>query len=281
MRQIKAHHLILTAIILPMIFIVAGSFMAPKYLSTAYGEYDNILLWSQPSAAHWLGTDGIGYDVLEFLLKAINTDILLFTLPVFLFILFGVGLGITLSYVKGRTNAIFDAAFNLLNSIPLILILLLILIIIEGFFPGFDTFEKLLLLFSLFAIVSSSKLAIETRGKIDSIKTSDFIESTRALGVSRVKILFKHILYYYCSTLIIANVLNFISQLIFIEITLAYLKLGAAGKVISLGYMFSRYFSSINAFTDWNQWQIAIPSLITIYIISVLTLLAKKMEQNV
>jgi ABC-type dipeptide/oligopeptide/nickel transport system permease subunit len=273
--------ILLISAFLLLIIVLGISFTAPEYLSTAYDEHDNILLWSQPSSTHWLGTDGIGYDVWDFLLKAINTDILLFTIPVILFILFGVGLGITLSFVKGRTNSFFDAAFNLLNSIPLILLLLLILIIIEGFFPGFDTFEKLLLLFSLFAVVSSSKLAIETRGKIDSVKTADFVESTRALGVSRVKILFKHILFYYCSTLIVANVLNFISQLIFVEITLAYLKLGAAGKVISLGFMFTRYFSSINAFTDWNQWQIAIPSLVTIYLITMLTVIANKLEKNV
>ncbi len=281
MKRIFSSHFLSLLLVLPAVLFVLSSARAPEKMESVYDEQDNIMLWQAPSAEHWLGTDGIGYDVWDFLRLAIKTDIELFIFPLILFLIVGMSLGIVLSYAKGTLNKLFDGLFNLLNSIPLILILLIIIIVIEGFFPQFNTFEKLFLLFSIFGVVASSKLAIEIRGKIDTIRNSDFVESTIALGVKPWLILFKHIIYYNCMTIIIANVLNFLSQLIFIEITLAYLNLGASGDVLSLGNMFHKYFMFITAFTSIDQWQIAIPSLITIYLITIVTIYANKMKSNV
>ncbi len=269
-----------TLVFLPPGLLLLLSLFAPEDLSSVLDEADNIVLWAQPSWQHPLGTDPYGYDVYQFLLLAIKTDLKLFALPIFSFFLIGTLLGIGLSYMKGIGNKMFDMFFNLLNSIPLVLLLLLLLIIVEGFFAGQDTFSKLFILFTAYAIVSSSKLAIELRGKIEATRKKDFIESSKALGLSPLKILFKHILYYNCRKTILATTLHFVAQLVFIEITLAYLKLGASGDVLSLGNMFTKYFEHINAFIGPDQWHVAVPSLMTIYLILILTLSTNRMLRH-
>ncbi|MBT7092455.1 MAG: ABC transporter permease subunit [Bacteroidetes bacterium] len=265
---------------LPGMTLIILSFFAVETLSIVLDEARNIQLWSQSSWQHPLGTDGYGFDVYRFLLLAIKTDIQLFAIPILIFFLVGTTLGVGLSYMRGYANKIFDMLFNLLNSFPLVLLLLLLLIIVEGFFAGKDTFSKLFLLFNVYAVVSSSKLAIELRGKIESTNKKDFIESSKALGLSPLAILIKHILYYNCRKTIVASTLHFISQLIFIEITLAYLNLGASGNVLTLGNMFTKYFPYINAFTTLDQWQVAVPSMLTIYLILILTLSTRNMLRH-
>ncbi len=272
--------LYLMIVFLPTIVLLILSFMSTEDLSVVLDEAGNIVLWSQPSWQHPLGTDGYGYDVYQFLLLAIKTDIILFALPILNFFIIGTILGIGLSYMKGIGNKIFDMFFNLMNSIPLVLLLLLLLIIIEGFFSNQDTFSKLFLLFNAYAIVSSSKLAIELRGKIESIRKTDFIESSKALGLPPLTILFKHILYYNCRKKMIGTTLHFISQLIFIEITLAYLNLGASGDVLSLGNMFTKYFPYITIFTRIDQWHVAVPSFMALYLILILTLSTNRMLKH-
>ena len=256
--------------------LIIGSFFVDNRLETIYDESDYMVTWAQPSSSHPLGTDGYGFDVLTFLLIGIKTNIKLFLLAVVLFSTSGLFMGIGLSYMKGLSNKIFDALFNLINSIPLVLLILLILIIIEGFFDSYDTFRKLFLLFNVYAVVSASKLSIELRGRIEETKRKDFIESSKALGLSPVVILFKHIIYYNCRKSIIANTLHFVAQLLFIEITLTYLDLGATGDVITIGSMFKIYFTSIDAFTTLNHWHVAVPSFITLYFIFVLTQSTKR-----
>jgi len=269
-----------TFVFLPPSLLILLSLFADEDLSSVLDEAGNIVLWAQPSWQHPLGTDPYGYDVYQFLLLAIQTDIKLFALPIISFFLIGTLLGIGLSYMQGIGNRMFDMFFNLMNSIPLVLLLLLLLIIVEGFFSGQDTFSKLFLLFTAYAIVSSSKLAIELRGKIETTRKKDFIESSKALGLSPLKILFKHILYYNCRKTILATTLHFIAQLIFVEITLAYLNLGASGDVLSLGNMFSKYFSYIHAFTKLDQWHVAVPSIMTLYLILILTLSTNRMLRH-
>ncbi len=264
-------------VFLPATVVLILAFFAPEDLDIVLDDAMNIELWSQPSWQHPLGTDGYGFDVYQFLLVAIKTDIQLFTPPILIFFLIGTSLGIGLSYMKGIANKIFDMFFNLMNSIPLVLLLLLLLIIVEGFFPGQDTFSKLFLLFNAYAVVSSSKLAIEVRGRIETTRKKDFIESSKALGLTPIKILFKHILFYNCRKTMIAGTLHFISQLIFIEITLAYLNLGASGNVLTLGNMFAKYIPYITSFTRWDQWHVAVPSLVALYLILILTLSTNRM----
>jgi ABC-type dipeptide/oligopeptide/nickel transport system permease subunit len=269
-----------TLVFLPAVLLLLLSLLTKGDLSIVLDEARHIVLWAQPSWEHPLGTDPYGYDVYQFLLLAIQTDIKLFALPILGFLLIGTSLGIGLSYTRGISIKVFDMFFNLMNSIPLVLLLLLLLIIIEGFFSNQDTFGKLFLLFNVYAIVSSSKLAIELRGKIEATRKKDFIESSKALGLSPLKILFKHILFYNCRKTILGTTLHFVAQLIFIEITLAYLNLGASGNVLSLGNMFTKYFPYITSFTRVDQWHVAVPSIMALYLILILTLSTNRMLRH-
>lgn len=140
---------------------------------------------SVPNQKHLLGTDDQGRDVLARLLYALRLS-LIFTFLLTLFSsLIGILIGAVQGYFGGRTDLFIGRFLEIWSSLPQLFILIIVSSLIE---PGFWTLLIILLLFgwtTLTGVVRAEFL--KTRGL-------DYVKSAKALGVSDLRIILRHIL---------------------------------------------------------------------------------------
>ena len=134
---------------------------------------------------HWLGTDGQGRDVLARLVHGFRISVLFgLTLTIFSSII-GVLAGALQGYFGGWTDLLFQRFIEIWTSIPS---LYLLLIISSVLVPNFWVLLGILLLFSWVALVGVVRAEF-LRGR-----NFEYINAARALGVSNLTIMLRHLL---------------------------------------------------------------------------------------
>lgn len=134
---------------------------------------------------HWLGTDGSGRDVLARLLYGFRISILFgLTLTVISSVI-GVFAGAVQGYFGGWVDLIFQRVIEIWTSIPALYLLLIISSVIT---PNFWVLLGILLLFSWVALVGI------VRAEFLRARNFEYIAAARALGVSNLTIMLRHLL---------------------------------------------------------------------------------------
>ena len=267
-------------LILPLLLLLVAALQAPNNLQPANID-GGFSQWAAPDWQHPLGTDGYGYDVWEEVGVAAKNTLKLFSLPVLLFVFIGIILGIILGNTSGWLIKTMNLLFNILNSFPLLMLIILVIILIDGFYDSVTSFQKSTYTLIFYSLVASTKLASEIRGRIEVLRNEDFVESAVAIGLSPPVITLKHILFYYCLNIIISQVLHFINQLLFLEVTLSYLKLIGNFSFMTFGQLFTNSYGALNSTWTLDRWQALVPSIIIMYLIMLFTLSGKKVSKYV
>ena len=134
---------------------------------------------------HWLGTDERGRDVLARLLYGFRISVLFgLTLTIFSSVI-GVFAGAVQGYFGGWVDLLFQRFIEIWTSIPALYLLLIISSVIA---PSFWVLLGILLLFSWVALVGIVRAEF-LRGR-----NFEYIAAARALGVSNLTIMFRHLL---------------------------------------------------------------------------------------
>jgi microcin C transport system permease protein len=134
---------------------------------------------------NWLGTDDQGRDVVARLIYGFRISVLFgLTLTVVSSII-GVAAGAVQGYFGGWTDLLFQRFIEIWTSIPS---LYLLLIISSVLVPGFFVLLGILLLFSWVSLVGLVRAEF-LRGR-----NFEYIQAARALGVSNIVIMFRHLL---------------------------------------------------------------------------------------
>jgi peptide/nickel transport system permease protein len=107
---------------LMLIVVVAGPWLAPFDPET----FAPLLRYKGPSAAHWLGTDQYGRDILSRLLVGARATVLMAVLASLLGTIAGAVLGTTSAYLGGRADEAIMRTVDAVMSIPSLLMALLI-----------------------------------------------------------------------------------------------------------------------------------------------------------
>ncbi|MBW3078874.1 ABC transporter permease [Bifidobacterium simiiventris] len=112
----------LTVLGLWLLVALVSLFWTPQPLLATDGYH----VWAKPSAAHWLGTDGTGADVLSWLMAGSRTNLLI----VILTVLFAAALGLLLvAAMVARASALASASVVIVDaliSIPTVLLALIL-----------------------------------------------------------------------------------------------------------------------------------------------------------
>jgi microcin C transport system permease protein len=135
--------------------------------------------------AHWLGTDGEAHDVLARLLYGVRISILFgFTLTILSSVI-GLVAGAVQGYFGGWVDLIFQRVIEIWTSVPALYLLLIVSSVIA---PSFWVLLGILLLFSWVSLVGIVRAEF-LRGR-----NFEYIAAARALGVSNITIMFRHLL---------------------------------------------------------------------------------------
>ena len=181
-------------------------------------------LVAAPSASHPLGTDHLGRDLLSMLLYGARVSLMVGTIAALIAAVIGTLLGGVAGFFGGRADTIFGGFINVFMMMPTFF---LVLIVVALFGSGM---VKVMVVIGLTSWVGNAKLM---RAQALSLRERTFIKSAEAVGESKLKILFRHIVPNGIFP-IIANTTMGVAGAILTESSLAFLGLGDP-NVISWG----------------------------------------------
>lgn len=182
-----------------------------------------------PSSVHPMGTDQYSQDVLSRILYGSRVSLTIG----FLAVAISVTLGLFLGAVAGYWGGLLDSAIMRLVDMVMAFPRLVILLAIVAFFP-----RTIFLVIVALAFTQWPFTTRMIRGEILSLKEREYAEAARALGFSRRRILFRHLLPNALGPLIVVATLG-IGNAIVLEAGLSFLGLGVQAGVPSWGSMVS------------------------------------------
>lgn len=180
-----------------------------------------------PSAAHWLGTDEIGRDVLSRMIWGARASLLAGVVSVMIAVLVGVPFGLISGYFGGWVDQVISRVTDALLATPF-----LILAIALAAFLG-PSLTNAMIAIGLSAMPVFVRL---TRGQVLSVKTEDYVEGARAIGLTDTAIITRYILPNVFAPVLVQATLT-VATAIIAEASLSFLGLGQQPPSPSWGSM--------------------------------------------
>ncbi|WP_420997551.1 ABC transporter permease [Cupriavidus sp. 30B13] len=154
-------------------------------------SYDTLNYFSKepnpapPSSENWLGTDDRGRDVLARLLYGFRVSVLFSLALTLIGVVIGTLTGALMGFFGGRFDLVSQRAIEIWSSMPE----LYLLIIFASIFT--PSLALLIILLSLFGWMGLSDYV---RAEFYRNRSLDYVKAARALGLSNVQIMWRHIL---------------------------------------------------------------------------------------
>ncbi|MBE0494486.1 MAG: ABC transporter permease [Thiomicrospira sp.] len=197
---------------------------------------------------HVLGTDKVGGDVLYQSFKSVRTGVLIGVLTTLVMLPLALILGISAGLFRGWIDDVIQYLYTTLNSIPGILLIAAAVLVMQTMIMNNpDWFEtateradiRLLVLVLILGLTSWTGLCRLLRAETLKISQVEYVTAARAFGVSRFKIIGRHILPNVMHIVLIAVVLDF-SALVLAEAVLSYVGVGVDPTMHSWGNMINQ-----------------------------------------
>jgi peptide/nickel transport system permease protein len=190
---------------------------------------DPLSAFQPPSFSHWFGTDESGRDIFTRVSNGTGSSLLIGSLATAI----GLGLGILLGTLAGMLGPVVDFTVNrlleVLFAFPGLLLALLFILI---FGPGVATATVAV------GLSTAPGYARLIRAQLVSVRSSAFVEAATVQGLSRRRILARHILPNTLAPLFVLGTLG-MGQAIVWAAALSYLGLGAQPPAAEWGAMLS------------------------------------------
>ncbi|MGB6117171.1 MAG: ABC transporter permease [Mesorhizobium sp.] len=223
LRQIPFGALI--GLIFTALFLFAAlfaQFIAPYGLGEIVGD-----VWAPMSAAHWLGTDNLGRDLLSRIIYGAQTTIFIAVLSTALSFTLGSVLGFAAAVIGGWFDTIVSRFIDLIMAIPTLIMALVVLSVLP------TTVTVLILVMGL---LDSTRVFRLSRAVAVDINVMDYVEAAKLRGEGTGWIIFREILPNALSPLISELGLRFIYAVLFLS-TLSFLGLGVQPPAADWGGM--------------------------------------------
>jgi ABC-type dipeptide/oligopeptide/nickel transport system permease subunit len=180
-----------------------------------------------PSAAHWLGTDDLGRDLLSRLIFGARISLEAATIVVVLALAVSVPIGLIAGYFAGRTDNVLMRLMDVMFAFPP-----LILAITVAALLGRSLHNESIAI----AVTFIPGFARVVRGQVLAVREETYIEASRSLGAGPVRMIRRHVLPNVASPLIIQAAISF-GYALLAEAGLSFLGLGVQPPNASWGVM--------------------------------------------
>jgi ABC-type dipeptide/oligopeptide/nickel transport system permease subunit len=212
-----------TLVLVFVVLAVFASWIAPYEPN----KTNFLMLRKAPSAMHWLGTDEIGRDILSRLIHGGIASLYAGVVSVFIALFVGMPIGLVAGWFGGWLDALISRATDALLAVPF-----LILAIAFAAALG-PSLTNAMIAIGLSQVPIFVRL---TRGQVLAVKTEDFVEGARAVGVPNSLILLRHITPNIFAPLVVQATLT-VATAIIAEASLSFLGLGQQPPAASWGSM--------------------------------------------
>jgi peptide/nickel transport system permease protein len=233
-----------------VLFIVIVAIFAPLLApipadaGTATHPFDVL---HAPSAAHWFGTDQVGRDILSRVIYGTRVSPVIAVIVLAIACLIGVPLGVAAGFLGGWIDELIMRVTDVFLAFPPLLLALALASVLPA---------SLTSLTIAIAAVWWPWYVRLIRGQAASVAGRPYVEACRALGVSRLRIIFRHILPNSVTPLLVQVSLD-VGGVILTASALSFLGLGAQDPTPDWGLMVAEgqsYFTP-----DW--WLVTFPGL--------------------
>ncbi len=239
----------LVIVVLLVLCAVAAPLLAPY--DPTLQELANRL--SVPTAAHWLGTDELGRDVLSRLLFGARVTLGMVIAVVVTVAPFGLAVGCVAGYYGGWADTILMRVTDVFLAFPR---LILALAFVAAIHPGVTSAVIAI------ALTTWPPYARLARAETLTIRSADFIAAVRLTGASSGRIILRHIAPLCLGSLIVRVTLD-MSAIILFAASLGFLGMGAQPPSPEWGTMIA---TARRFFLD--QWWVPLMPGLAIFVAS-------------
>lgn len=210
-----------------LLFFVVVAVAAPWLAPYPPDQIDLLNVDAPPSPEHWLGTDGIGRDILSRLIYGSRVSLLVGFSVAAGTVLLGSLVGAVAGYFGGWVDTVLMRLIDVMLSFPALFLNILVLAM-------FGThFTYLILILVLTSWMGVARLV---RGQFLQLREMQYVEAARAIGTPAWEIMINHLLRN-ATAPIIVNATLMIGGAILAESALSFLGLGVQPPQTSWGQM--------------------------------------------
>lgn len=228
----------LSVIILLSLIAILTPYIAPEPLDVRSNVPNR---FQPPSSEHWLGTDAVGRDALSRVMWASRVSLSVGFVSMFVSVFIGIFVGALAGYYGGSwLDILLMRIAEAIDVIPVLFLLIMVLAVVgsDGLHLGPFVIPQVYVLMFVIGVTSWPSLAQIVRGQFLTLRQRDYSEASRALGASRLRIMFKHILPNAMAPIIVSATLR-IGNGILAESGLSFLGLGTQPPNTSWGQLLS------------------------------------------
>ena len=212
-----------------------------------------------PSVRHLLGTDATGRDVLARMLYGTRISMTIGVVAVSIYMLIGIVLGALAGYFGGAIDIWISRLIEVVICFPTFFLILTL----AAFIEKRTVFHVMILI----GVVSWTGVARLVRGEFLRQRGMDYVQAAIALGISRAKIIFTHILPNAMGPILVSATFG-IASAILTESSLSFLGLGDTtapswGGILNVGRQ------------QGKLWLILAPGFAIFFVVSVFNLVGE------
>jgi oligopeptide transport system permease protein len=227
--------------------VVLASLAGPLLSPYTYDGQDTALGATGPSAAHWLGTDPLGRDLLTRVLHGGRVSLLVGVAATSVALLIGVAWGAIAGFFGGRVDTAMMRVVDVLYALPFT-IFVIILMVLFG--------RNFILLFLAIGAVEWLTMARIVRAQVLSLREKEFIEAATVMGLRRRHVIARHILPNALGPIVVYATLT-VPQVMLLEAFLSFLGLGVQPPMSSWGLLIKEGVVTMEEF----PWMLLFPSI--------------------
>jgi len=186
--------------------------------------------YAPPSAAHWLGTDDVGRDVLSRLVHGARVSLAVGVFAQIIILVIGLTVGGLAGFFGNRVDNYLMRFTDVFYAFPDLLFVIIITAALGA------SFVNILIAIGL---VNWTDLARLVRGQLMTLREREFVSAARSLGAPSSRIILQHLLPNAAGPIIV-RVTYGVPQAIFTEAVLSFIGLGVRPPMASWGTMIER-----------------------------------------
>lgn len=274
----KRDKTVIVSFLIVMFFLVAAllaPWIAPQnpYDLMAIDIMDSGLppMWMDEGEARFmLGTDEQGRGIFSTILYGLRTSLAIGTLSVILQMVIGVVIGLLAAYYGGWLDNILMRLADIQLSFSTLMVAIIVSALVRvSLGAEFFSAHALVILVVIIGIAEWPQYARTIRSSALAEKEKEYVEATKVMGFTPLRIMFRHILPNCLSPILVISTVQ-IANAIMSEAALSFLGLGMPPEKPSLGSLISNGYEYINS-GEW--WITLFPGLVLVTLVLVINLL--------
>ena len=225
-RRFRRHNLAVAGAII-LGFIVLAVLVGPWIWTVPINDIDFSARLAGPSLRHPLGTDDLGQDLLARMLYGGRISLAVGLAAMLIAVVIGTVVGAIAGVSRGSVDAALMWLTDLFLSLPQLPLLLLIIYLFRDSLKALVGVEAGVFIMIVIVIGGFRWMPVArlVRAQFLSLREKEFVEAARALGVSPLRLVGRHILPNSLGPVIVAGTID-VAAAIIAESTLSFLGLG-------------------------------------------------------